>query len=83
MRSELNWQSLKPIYRAVYKDSFTQAEVDGMIQFYKTPVGQATIQKMPLVMQKSIQLTQERMQAMAPKIETTMKQGLTEAGVAQ
>ncbi len=83
MRSELNWQNLKPIYVTVYRESFTQEEVDGMIEFYKTPVGQATIKKMPVVMQKSMQMTQARMQTLLPKLEAAIKQALAEAGVPQ
>lgn len=81
IREEMNWQTLRPIYVQVYRETLSQAEVDGMIEFYKTPVGQATIRKMPALMQRSMELTQARMQGMLPKIEAAMKQVLAEAGV--
>src|SRR5256885_11873113 len=46
MKELLDWKKLEPIYVRIYQKSFTQAEVDGMIAFYKTPVGQAMIGKM-------------------------------------
>lgn len=83
MESEFNWQNLKPIYVTIYRESFTQEEVDGMVAFYKTPVGQSTIKKMPIVMQKSMLMTQARMQTLLPKMEAAMTQALLEAGVPQ
>ena len=52
----------------IYAEEFTQEEVDGMIQLYKTPVGQSTIDKMPIVMQKSMQVGYKQMDAITPKI---------------
>ena len=68
LRSELRWESLEPEYIALYTDTFDQDEIDGIIAFYRTPTGQALIAKMPVVMQKSVALSQARLQAMMPKI---------------
>ena len=40
------------MYLRIYQDSLNQAEVDGMIAFYKTPAGQAVIKKLPVLVQK-------------------------------
>jgi hypothetical protein len=51
MSDTLSWDTLKPLYMRVYHESFTQAEIEGIIHFYKTPAGKALINKMPVVMQ--------------------------------
>ncbi|ENX06478.1 hypothetical protein F898_03428 [Acinetobacter courvalinii] len=56
MQEQLTWAKLEPEMIKIYAEEFTQQEIDGMIQFYKTPVGQSTIDKMPIVMQKSMQV---------------------------
>lgn len=40
----------------VYEKHFTEAELDGMIAFYQTEVGQALVTKTPLVMRESMQI---------------------------
>ncbi len=62
----LDWNKLEPMYVRVYQKSFTQGEVDGMIAFYKTPAGQAVINKMPVVMQNTMNEVQ---QMMAPAVQ--------------
>lgn len=68
MQEELTWAKLEPEMIKIYAEEFTQEEIDGMIQFYKTPVGQSTIDKMPIVMQKSMQVGYKQMDAITPKI---------------
>lgn len=47
----LDWKGLQTMYVRIYRASFTQDELDGILAFYKTPAGQAMINKMPVVMQ--------------------------------
>ena len=53
----------------IYRNTFSQAEVDGMLGFYRSPAGQAVIAKMPLVMQNTMQSMQGRMAVMMPRIQ--------------
>ena len=68
MQEELTWAKLEPEMIKIYAEEFTQEEINGMIQFYKTPVGQSMIDKMPIVMQKSMQVGYKRMDSVTPKI---------------
>lgn len=52
VQSELAWEKLEPAYLRLYSESFTEEEVSGMLSFYKTPAGQAVINKMPVLTQK-------------------------------
>jgi hypothetical protein len=42
----------------VYDRNFTAEEIDGMVAFYSSPVGQKVLAKMPAVMQQSMQVGQ-------------------------
>lgn len=66
MKELLDWNKLEPMYVRIYQKTFSQAEVDGMIAFYKTPAGQAVIAKMPAVMQNTMD---EMLQMMAPVMQ--------------
>ena len=83
MRDELSWASLKPMYVQIYQESFTQEEIDGLIAFYGTPTGQATINKMPVVMQKSMAGIQTRMQPFLEKMRTAIDQAIKDAQAMQ
>ena len=61
LRDELAWDKLEPMYIQIYQQSLTQEEVSGMVAFYKTPLGQAVIKKMPGVMQTTMSEMQKRM----------------------
>ena len=60
-KEEMSWESLEPLYVQVYRDSFTQQEVNGMLAFYVSPSGQAVIHKMPVVIQNTMTEMQKRM----------------------
>jgi uncharacterized protein len=68
-REEMAWETLEPMFIDLYSRTFSQAEVDGMLGFYRSPAGQAVIAKMPLVMQNSMQAMQGRMAVMMPRIQ--------------
>ena len=81
MREELNWEKMKPLYVQLYRDTFEQDEIDGLVAFYTSPAGKAFVNKMPLVMQKSLALSQSLMQSLIPKMKAAMKDAMAEAKV--
>ncbi|HWX00901.1 DUF2059 domain-containing protein [Collimonas sp.] len=74
MKDDLSWDKMHAMYAKIYRDSFTQEEIDGLVTFYKSPAGTAYIAKMPVVMQKTMGLMQTRMAEMMPKIQAEMQQ---------
>lgn len=68
-QQEYSWEELEPMYIRIYKESFSQEEVDGMIAFYKTPSGQAIVKKMPIVMQKTMLEVQTKIVGLMPKLQ--------------
>ena len=81
MREEMSWQRMKPLYVQLYQDTFEQDEVDGLLAFYTSPTGQAFLNKMPVVMQRSMALSQSLMQSALPKMTAAMKEALSEAKI--
>lgn len=82
LRKELSWSKMEPIQIAIYRESFEQSEIDGLISFYKSPAGQAFVNKMPLVTQKAMIAMQTQMQEMMPRIKVAMDGILSEAKLA-
>jgi uncharacterized protein len=65
----MTWQKAKPAYMKAYSDTFTEEEISAMVAFYKSPGGKAMIEKMPLLMQRSIAVGQQLMGDVAPEIK--------------
>jgi hypothetical protein len=76
MRKEMSWATLRPMYVQIYRDTFTQKEIDGLIAFYKSPTGVAFVDKMPAVMQKSQALMQTRIGPMAEGVRAAMQEAV-------
>lgn len=64
IKTVLDWNKLETIYIRIYQKSFNQQEIDGLLAFYKTPAGQALINKMPVVFQNTMAELQQMMQPM-------------------
>jgi uncharacterized protein len=65
----VGWKSMKPEFVTLYVQNFTEEEIDGMVAFYKSPSGQAVLNKMPQLMTAAMKLTQSRMVDVQPKLK--------------
>lgn len=74
VKETLNWDSLEPRMVEIYQKSFSQFEMDGMLKFYKSPVGKAVLAKMPVVVQNSMQIMQGVTADMLPKIQQIVQE---------
>jgi uncharacterized protein len=74
MHEILSWESMQALYLKVYGDTFSQSEIDSMIEFYSSPAGHAVIVKLPLAMQNTMAQMQERMRALIPKMQQMAKE---------
>ena len=66
---EFSWDKMKEDYITLYADTFTEEELKGIIAFYKSPAGQAFIQKQPELMKRSMELSQKLMLKFMPAIQ--------------
>ena len=83
MREEITWASMEPMIVKVYRETFDQTEIDGLIAFYQSPVGQSFVTKMPQVMQRSMEASQAQLQAFMPKLQAAMRDVMKEAKLSQ
>ena len=74
IRESLNWSTLEPTLVQAYQNTFTQEEVNAMLKFYDSPLGQSVGAKLPVVNQQMAELTQQRVRDVIPKIVETQKE---------
>ena len=77
-KEAMSWDSIKPIFVKIYADNFDEAELQGMIAFYKTPVGQKWIEKQPEVQAATMQAMGQLM----PKIQAAIMKSNAGSGAA-
>lgn len=76
MREGMSWDRMKPLWIQIHQETFDQDEVDGLNAFYASRAGKAYLKKTPLLLQKTINLTQTLMQALMPKMRATLDDAL-------
>jgi hypothetical protein len=81
MREELSWAKLRPVYIKNYQRILTQAQVDGMIDFYRSPAGAEYVNQIPSVMQKVSAGNRKQLDPFAKKIQAALDQALAEAKI--
>jgi hypothetical protein len=69
MKEELSWAKMKDLYVQVYRETFSQEEIDGLIAFYQTPVGQSFVRKQPELTKRTMAILQQRMAPMMQRIQ--------------
>jgi hypothetical protein len=60
--------------KRLYAEMFTEKELEGIIQFYKSEPGQAVINKMPEMMQKVLSMAEKMAKDLQPKVEKIMQE---------
>jgi len=78
VREQLRWENLKKIYVPIYRESFTQEEIDGLIAFYSSPAGNALTAKMPVVIQKSMAAMQQLLVPMMQEMQKATQEAVEE-----
>jgi hypothetical protein len=66
---EIGWTAIKPQYVKLYADTFTDEDLDGILAFYKSPSGQALIEKMPPLSRETTQLLQSKVTILQPQLK--------------
>jgi hypothetical protein len=69
IETEIGWKVMQTGFTDVYAKNFTDAEVDAIVAFYKTPAGVALLTKMPAVNSQVDQFGTSRMDALKPKLQ--------------
>jgi hypothetical protein len=64
-----NWTKLEPAYEQVYAELYTEDELDGILAFYKSPVGQAFLAKTPEATRQVLAISRQQFEALTPQIQ--------------
>ncbi len=70
------WEKIKPTFIGIYAETFTPEELQGMIAFFKTPIGQKWIEKQPQLQAATMQKMQSLIMSMQPKMQEAIKRSL-------
>ena len=71
---EFTWDKLKDKYIDIYIEAFSEQEMTELKSFYKSPIGQKLIEKMPLLTQRFMEITQTIAMNLMKEIKTTIEQ---------
>lgn len=61
------WKAIEPEMVGLYTSTYTEAEIDGILSFYKSPIGQAFVAKTPDVDKKKSQLMKRKLSGLEPQ----------------
>lgn len=80
--NEMSWDKFRDDLVIIYMDTFTEEELNGIVEFYRSPAGQKFIEKVPEIMSRSMQLSQQIMADMMPKIQKITEEFMASEKVA-
>jgi hypothetical protein len=68
----MSWNTLEPDYVKLYADTYTEADLDGIIAFYRSPVGEKMLEKTPDLLKASSTIAMNHMGLVEPKLQQMM-----------
>jgi uncharacterized protein len=68
----MSWASMKEDTINIYMGEFTEDELKQSAAFYQTPVGRKSIQKMPGLLAKGMEMGQRRVQEHLPELQAAI-----------
>jgi len=74
MRDSMSWKRMEPLAIEIYERNFSEKEITDMLDFYKSDTGKSILEKMPVVMQESMEIGQALMKETIPKIQIIAKE---------
>ncbi|MFC1751095.1 DUF2059 domain-containing protein [Pseudomonadota bacterium] len=69
MKAEMSWDKMKAPMIDIYTKHYSNKELQDMVAFYKSESGKSMIEKMPMVIQDSMQVSQSMMKDFVPKMQ--------------
>lgn len=74
LAKHMSWKSLERGFVEDYVETFSQAEIEDMIAFYKTPTGAKAIAAMPALMKRGSQRGLARVEEHMPELRKTIEE---------
>ena len=73
VEKSIGWKALEPDFVDLYASTYSEEELDGLLAFYKSPLGQTMLDKTPELMTKSSEITQRKMQEVQPELNKMLE----------
>lgn len=70
----LSWHRMQPLYRDIYRQTFSAEDMAAMVGFYGSPVGQNLLDKMPQLMRNTMTAMQTLMVPMLQQMQQDIEQ---------
>lgn len=80
MKEELSWEKLEPEMVNVYVQVYSEEELRELNEFYSSPLGRKFIEKTPVLMKATMQMTQSMIQRMIPRLDEIQERMAAEFG---
>ena len=75
LQERLSWSRMKPEFIRLYDEVYSDEEITGILAFYKSAAGQAFVKKMPILITKSMEISQRQMADLMPELQRIVKEG--------
>jgi len=69
MQSVMSWENTKSDYVGIVEESFTPEELQELVKFYDSPVGQKVSTEMPNLLRKAGELSRQRFEEVRPQMD--------------
>ncbi len=76
VKEEFSWEKMLPDYIRIYRETFTEEELQSLIAFYESPTGKMFIRKMPVIMDKTSDVMQQRMASILNRMNTALNESM-------
>jgi len=73
MQKELSWEKFRPEFEKLYAETYSAEELEGLIKFYRSPLGEKFTSKQPEMQKKTMIMVQKMMTHILPKIQALTK----------
>jgi hypothetical protein len=74
LNKRLDYELLKEEMAKIYTNEFSDSELQELVEFYKTDIGKKTVQKMPLILQKSMSLGERAVSTYLPELQKMIRE---------
>ncbi|MEO6569431.1 MAG: DUF2059 domain-containing protein [Opitutaceae bacterium] len=69
-------EKIRPQMVKFYSETFTVEEIDGLLAFYESPAGRASVEKLPQINARMSELIQSELNAIGPEINKIAEDAL-------
>lgn len=78
VRDELSWEKMLPLYVQVYRETFSEKELNELIAFYESPTGKMFVRKTPEILEKTSTVMQQKIVSILGRMDTMLEETIKE-----